>query len=411
MGKMSCRCSTIVNVKKEHICIKNMFFFFGKMKRKGYKMRKIRSPYYVDFSVTPYCNLKCGFCSAAALGTEHGIKRLSLNDIERIFDEFDKNDILRVSIEGGEPFLRDDIIDILELADQHIFTYYVNTNGTLITDEIAKKIAETKVSKICVSVDGPNEEIHDLSRGVKGAFKKTINAIKLLQENNVPVDAIITLNKINKDYVVETLKFLESIGIKNVAMMLLATVGKASKNMKDIYISFEEWRSLLIELTKLKKNRQLPTDLNIVPTGEGKCPWELYLPLKLDGMESDINLWLNEDRVSSLEENEFGCTAGKESFAVDGYGNVYGCSLMVSENELVAGNILEQSLADIWNKASVFEQLRKNSLFELEGGCRECELLEKCKAGCRACAFALEKSLVASDIRCPLAKRGEKKWQ
>ena len=167
----------------------------------------------------------------------------------------------------------------------------------------------------------------------------------------------------------------------------------------------------MIELTKLKKNRQLPTDLNIVPTGEGKCPWELYLPLKLDGMESDINLWLNEDRVSSLEENEFGCTAGKESFAVDGYGNVYGCSLMVSENELVAGNILEQSLADIWNKASVFEQLRKNSLFELEGGCRECELLEKCKAGCRACAFALEKSLVASDIRCPLAKRGEKKWQ
>lgn len=139
---------------------------------------KYKSPYYVDFSVTPFCNLKCSFCSASAAGKcSQNNKIMSLEKIKDIFDQFDDNNILRVSIEGGEPFLRDDIIDVLRLADEHMFSYYINTNGVLIDEEMAYEISKTNVDKICISIDGP-EQIHDLSRGVKGTFNKVKRAIK-----------------------------------------------------------------------------------------------------------------------------------------------------------------------------------------------------------------------------------------
>lgn len=133
--------------------------------------------------------------------------------------------IMRVSIEGGEPFLRDDILDILELTNKHMFSCYVNTNGTLITEEMAKRIATSGVGKICVSIDDP-EEIHDKSRGVKGTFKKVKKAIGYLKKYNVSVDAIIILTKINAEYLLQTFDVIKSLGIVDVEHVLLQSLQK-----------------------------------------------------------------------------------------------------------------------------------------------------------------------------------------
>ncbi len=116
-------------------------------------MENIKKPYYVDFSVTPYCNLACPFCSAGAanrMETENK-KPFTIEMIENIFDQFYENEILRVSLEGGEPFSRSDIIEIMHLADKHNFWYMINTNATLITEELAKEISKTSVEKLCIT--------------------------------------------------------------------------------------------------------------------------------------------------------------------------------------------------------------------------------------------------------------------
>ena len=147
----------------------------------------IKKPYYVDFLVTSKCNLKCSFCSAA-INSKNAHDELTLSEIQNIFRELDELQVLRVAIEGGEPFLRKDILDIMKFADQCDFDYYINTNATLIDQELAKKIGQTTVSKLCISIDGPNDLIHDSSRCVKGSFKKTINAINYLQKEKVNID-------------------------------------------------------------------------------------------------------------------------------------------------------------------------------------------------------------------------------
>ena len=221
-------------------------------------MKKCRLPLYADFLITPFCNLECSFCSAAATKNKLSkIKVLTLDEIDNIFNQLDELEVLKISLEGGDPFCRDDIIEIMHLADKHDFNYYINTNGTLIDEKKAKEISKTNVDKICISIDGPNAEVHDRSRGVKGTFKKVNNAIKYLKKYGVAIDGIITLSKINKDYIIETLEYLKSLEIYNVAIMLLASVGNADDNYDNTYLSFDELCEVIKELTLMKVEQHM----------------------------------------------------------------------------------------------------------------------------------------------------------
>lgn len=366
-------------------------------------IRKFNKPLYVDFSLTPYCNLKCGFCYASACGRKNKEKNITFEDFKRVFEELDELEVLRIGFEGGEPFFRDDIIDILKEADKHNFTYFINTNGTLITDKIASKLSTTDVDKVCVSIDGPNEKINDESRGIIGAFNQTNRGIKNLLKYNIKVDGVLTLSKINKDYVIETLEYMKNIGINNAVIMLLASVGSNNSHLYDI--SYAEWSEILLMLTDLKKSNQLPLELSIVPPGEGICSWELFLPLHLSKREDDIKYWKNSNLISTLDENDYGCTAAKDNFCIDGFGDVYGCSMMISTKELCAGNIKKESLMDIWYNSDIFKMLRKSSIKNVIGECKICDYKQKCMGGCRSCAFQLEKNINDEDPRCPLVTK------
>lgn len=360
-----------------------------------------KKPIYADFLVTPRCNFGCSFCSASATNPNGKIKELSLEIIEKTFKEMDELELLRVSIEGGEPFLRDDIIEIIEMADQRDFEYYINSNGSLIDKQMAKRLGKTKVPQICLSIDGPNKEIHDFCRGFDGAFDKLLIAVKNLQNEGIKVQAIITLSSLNIAFFYQTLHFIKSIGIESASVMILATVGDARNN---ISLSYLEWSKLLLRLSIDKAEGVLPIQLRIVPAGESLHPWELYLPLREANRTDLLNQWIPKGTISSLTDSSFGCTAGKDSMAIDGYGNVYGCSLMVSIPELRAGNIKEETLSDIWFKSDVFNKFRASNLMDIQGPCKSCIQLDKCKGGCRACAFTGSKSINGSDLRCPKAK-------
>lgn len=358
-----------------------------------------KKPIYADFLVTPVCNYNCKFCSASASYNKDNVKAIDIKNIEKLFSDFDKMEMLRISIEGGEPFLRDDIIEILQMADMHDFEYYVNTNGSLIDKKMAKRLGNTKIPQICISLDGHNSEIHDRSRGVTGAYDKVISAIHNIHDNGIYVKPIITLTKFNYPYLYDTLKKIKELGMDSATIMLLANVGYAKKF--DLALDFKEWSELLIKLTIDKREGRLPVDLKIVPTGEAECKWEICLPLIKQGKIDLIEEWIPKNMVSSMEDNEFGCTAGKENFAIDGWGNVFGCSLMVSSKSLSAGNIKENSIIDIWNDSPVFNEFRNLKLDNIEGNCKNCYLLSQCRGGCRACAYSTNNNIIGSDLRCP----------
>lgn len=215
------------------------------------------------------------------------------------------------------------------MADDHFFNYFINTNTTLINKEVAKKLSKLNLDKICVSIDGSTDKIHDMSRGKKGAFNKCINGIKLLKEENIPIDGVITLSKYNKFDIINILDLLKNLGINNVVIMLLARVGSAYRNVEDCYLTYSELKKIVLTLTQLKLENKIPVNLSIVPAGEGKINWELYLPLKEVDQAENYKLWKGEE-LDTLEDESYGCTAAFDNLYIDPYGDVYGCSMMAS---------------------------------------------------------------------------------
>ena len=366
----------------------------------------MKYPIYADIALTQKCNLNCSFCYAKANNHSKAEREiLKLEDFSNIFDQLDELGVMRVGFEGGEPFVREDWLDILKEADKHYFTYFINSNATLIDDQVAKQISETGVDKICVSLDGSCAKIHDRSRRKYGTFNKTIMGIKNLLNNNVNVDGVITLTQYNQDDILNIIKLLTDMGVNNIVIMLLAMVGSAEANKSTCNLSYSKLKSIILKLTDLKKEKIIIPDLSIVPVGEGIIPWELYLPFIEENRMEDIKYWIGTERLDTLESNCYGCTAGKDNFYINAFGDVYGCSMMTSIPSLRAGNVLKQSISEIWNTSKIFNQLRSITMDELEGKCKECEYLKICKAGCRACAYSATNKLVGSDLRCPVEEK------
>lgn len=144
-----------------------------------------RLPAGVVFEATMRCNLHCEFCYVGDLLNIEGQwgEELTLDALKRAFP--DKSG-LQISLTGGEIFVRQDIMDALDLFRQRGYVCgYLTTNGTAITDERADALASLALrgflKHISVSIDGP-PQVHDKARGAAGTFARTAKGLKRLQD-------------------------------------------------------------------------------------------------------------------------------------------------------------------------------------------------------------------------------------
>jgi MoaA/NifB/PqqE/SkfB family radical SAM enzyme len=121
------------------------------------------------------CNLSCVFCSLPRPSAP-----MSREKVSEILLSLKSRGLLKIHFSGGEAFLHPQIIPIIEDSASMGLQVNLTTNGTLITKEIARKIVDSGVHSISISLDGSNAKTHDRLRGVKGAFKATIKAIRVL---------------------------------------------------------------------------------------------------------------------------------------------------------------------------------------------------------------------------------------
>lgn len=155
--------------------------------KKGIKLfykRKIM-PEYVTFFVTNRCNARCKHCFYWKDLNSH-IKELKLDEIKKISKSM--SNFLFLSITGGEPFLRNDILEIVELfyKNNNVRKMNILTNGSL-PEKILKVIKQIKEKcpelylTLFVSIDNL-EKKHDKLRGFTGIYKKALKTINNLKE-------------------------------------------------------------------------------------------------------------------------------------------------------------------------------------------------------------------------------------
>lgn len=322
-----------------------------------------------QWDINNECNLNCKHCRVSE---KNDNEKLSLKEAKSLFSECWYNGITMLNLSGGEPFLRDDIFEILDYAEK-FEDIVITTNGTLLNEEKCKKLSTYKNIKLSISLDGL-EETHDKFRRKKGAFKKVIDILPVLNKNNIKYAIKYTLSKETAKDAIELLNLVAKMGAKEFNVRRVIVAGNANK---DMVLSNEEYKNIIREL--IKNCRKLNVKFR---TGD-----PLLIPIFSEIWGIDIK---NDD----LSKIYAGCQAGDEIIYIDYKGNVGACSYIPK----FADNIKDKPLDEILKNNKLFIDLREYKN-KLEGKCNKCTYKMIC-GGCRASALALKKSLFAEDPLC-----------
>ena len=305
------------------------------------------------FELTLRCNEKCIHCGSSC----NDVKSVELPQEEyiRILDEVKRDfDISRMmlNITGGEPLLRKDFFDIMAYAKKLGFTWGMTTNGTLVDDDVAKKLYDCGMKTVSVSIDGL-EDTHDRLRSRKGAFKETmrgINALVNLQKfNHVQVTTVI--NHENFSEILPLFELLGDIDIDSWRIVNIEPMGRAKKH-PELVLTNEEYK-YLFDFIKEKRTQGYP-----ICYGCGHF-------LGLD-YEREVRDWY------------FLCNAGLYTASIASNGDILSCLDIERRQELIQGNILKDNLRDVWDNR--FKFFRKD-LSCLNTKCAECDQNRFCHGG------------------------------
>ncbi len=182
----------------------------------------LKKPVFAHLEVTYKCNLSCKFCGFRKGLAREKMDELSVNEWVRIIDELKEIGVSYATLVGAEPLIRKDIFEIIAHIKKKGMRCLLLTNGVLIDPERAKRLVESGLDRVTVSIDGP-KEIHDKIRGVSGVYEKATAGIRNLitarseKRSALPKIAIhATVCSLNVEYLNEIADLYEELDIDDV---------------------------------------------------------------------------------------------------------------------------------------------------------------------------------------------------
>ena len=211
----------------------------------------MRFPRSLDIEITSRCNLRCRYCYYYQ-NPEVEYRDLPSEEWLRFFDELGESGVMKVTLAGGEPFLREDLSLLIASIVRNRMRFSLLSNGALIDDEIAAFLAATgRCDQVQVSVDGSSAEIHDACRG-DGSFERAIRGIRTLQRNGVKVTVRITVHRHNvRDLENIAQLLLDDLALSGVSTNAAGYMGSCRGNEGDVLLNFEERHLAMRTLQRL----------------------------------------------------------------------------------------------------------------------------------------------------------------
>jgi MoaA/NifB/PqqE/SkfB family radical SAM enzyme len=140
-----------------------------------------RRPFNCLLQVTNRCNLRCSFCDFWP-NPAPPEEELTLAEMERLAADLSALGCFLVSIEGGEPFVRKDLVDIVRVFSRdHISALF--TSGYYVTPDNARALWDAGLTHVSVSIDFPDALRHDQKRGVEGTTARAWQAVEILRDS------------------------------------------------------------------------------------------------------------------------------------------------------------------------------------------------------------------------------------
>ena len=185
----------------------------------------------IVWNMTKRCNLKCVHCYAQAVDV-HGKDDISTEKAKEMIDDLAAYGCPVMLFSGGEPTVREDLVELASHAKGKGMRAVISTNGTLITKQKARELKGVGLSYVGISMDGM-EEVHDKFRAVKGAFRKALDGLANCQEEGLKVGLRFTINKRNVDQIPGIFQLLKDHNVPRACFYHLVYSGRGSSLIEE----------------------------------------------------------------------------------------------------------------------------------------------------------------------------------
>jgi 12,18-didecarboxysiroheme deacetylase len=345
----------------------------------------------VVWNATRACNLKCLHCYAHAVEKSNG-KELTGGQARYMIDDLAEFGVPVILFSGGEPLMRDDLVDLASYAVDKGVRAVISTNGTMITKKKANALKNVGLSYVGVSLDGM-EGVNDRFRGKKGAFKGAMEGIKNCQDVGLKVGLRFTINCINVHDIPNIFNLLEELEIPRVCLYHLVYAGRGSELVEQDLNHMETRRvlDLIIHRTKDLHDRGISKEVLTVDNhADGP-----YIYLRMVDEKSP-----RSDEVFQLLKMNEGNSSGRGIGCISWDGSVHADQFW---RHISFGNVLERSFSQIWTDLSnpLMAKLKDKKRY-VKGRCSTCQWLDICGGNFRVRAEAVSGDLWAPDPACYL---------
>lgn len=339
-----------------------------------------QSPMLVIWEVTQACDLACVHCRASAQSERNPLE-LSREQGYRLLDEIRSFGEPLMVFTGGDPLKRPDLYDLI----RHSVKIGLRTNVTpsatpLLTAEAIEGFKAAGVSRMAISLDGPDAPSHDDFRGIPGTFERAMFALRHARDIGLDTQLQTTVTKRNMARLPEMADLAKEVRTKMWSLFFLIVTGRALDNDDLDPAEYERVFEFMYELSKT------------APYGIKTTEAMHYRRYVAQRIRAEHGQAENES-AKGVAWRTAGVSDGKGFVFVSHQGEIYPSGFL----PVSGGNVLRDKLTEVYRESPLFRTLRDTT--QREGKCGICEYQKIC-GGSRSRAFAFTGNYLAEDPNC-----------
>jgi radical SAM protein with 4Fe4S-binding SPASM domain len=368
------------------------------------------APITIVWNFTNRCNLNCLHCHQDSSPTS-SYPELTTTQAFKVIDNMSDAGVAILTFSGGEPLLRSDLYDAVKRANDNGMLCTIASNGTLITPQVAKKLDKAGIKRVEIGLDGATAETHDFLRNKPGSFEATIEGIRNCAA--VGFDELattMTLHSKNINELEETMDLAEKLGATRFYLNRLIPAGRG---VQACYLDVTpEEKTKALEALYSRFHKSIMKGFGIQCYARGMTYYARLGYERSKGKVFTVSEALSgyekmfQDKfglevskiVRKLATGFSGCSVGLTYAGLTASGDLLPCV----PAPIKLGNLLEQSLEEIWVHNELLNHVRNRKA--LKGSCKMCTYNALC-GGCRYTAYVTHGDWLGPDASCPFGPK------
>jgi radical SAM protein len=339
-----------------------------------------QAPMLVIWEVTQACDLACVHCRASAQ-PERSPAELSTEQGYRLLDEIRSFGEPLMVFTGGDPLKRPDLYDLIRYSVKIGLRTNVTPSATpLLTAEAIEGFRAAGIARMAISLDGPDDATHDEFRGIPGTFDRAMFALRHARDIGLDTQLQTTVTRRNMARLAEVAEIAKEVRTRMWSLFFLIVTGRAEEGDDLLAPEYEQVFEFMYELSKT------------APFGVKTTEAMHYRRYVAQRIKAEHGVSENPN-AKGVAWRTAGVSDGKGFVFVSHTGEIFPSGFL----PVTGGNVLNDSLTDVYRNSDLFRALRDTS--RREGKCGICEYQKIC-GGSRSRAYALTGDFLAEDPRC-----------